>query len=474
MGHTVFRCGTSCQGVKCDFNPGVLDLEGKQVVQPARIWVDDALMAAVGLVQMKMVLAAIIEAIFTVMGTPDTSVRQCPLAMDKWIALVVGESQLALGLTLNTRSLSVAITPTYLAETLNFIQTTWHQRRKRFSASEASKLVGKLGRLAEGAPWVRYLVSFLYTSIALALAQNREFLMSSSKEFKKLIAQIKSKNFAYKTKKNHQKVILFALKKVARQVHRSKLEHNILPSMREEINFFERALKRGTGVSWESPIAFLIKKTPVSTTFGDACLDAGGGYSLKMKFWWHIQFPDEIVQRTLKHLSNNESNNFISINVLEFLVVIINYCAALTVVTTERFTDDPHPVLLNIVDNTSAHSWTTHTCKASHLGKLLAKFLCYLLMDAILGINSSWISTTDNYIADDISRIKKLDATSSQQFVFDYSSLPQKYPQLRNFRFFQPSQELLSMLWGILLHKKLPSLKQVRTLKQSGLGKLIS
>jgi hypothetical protein len=32
---------------------------------------------------MEQVLAALIKAIFVVMGAPDTSVRQCSLAMDK-------------------------------------------------------------------------------------------------------------------------------------------------------------------------------------------------------------------------------------------------------------------------------------------------------------------------------------------------------------------------------------------------------
>ncbi len=39
---------------------------------------------------MKMVLAAMIEAIFTVMGEPNDSVCQSPLAMDKWAELVIG------------------------------------------------------------------------------------------------------------------------------------------------------------------------------------------------------------------------------------------------------------------------------------------------------------------------------------------------------------------------------------------------
>jgi hypothetical protein len=55
------------------------------------------------------------------------------------------------------------------------------------------------------------------------------------------------------------------------------------------------------------------------------------------------------------------------INVLEFMTVIINYCAALHVVRTSPLTEDPHPVILNITDNSSALSWTLHTCKQSKI-----------------------------------------------------------------------------------------------------------
>ena len=150
----------------------------------------------------------------------------------------------------------------------------------------------------------------------------------------------------------------------------------------------------------------------------------------------------------------------------------MDYCAALTVIMTENVTDDPCPLLLNIADNTSAHSWTMHTCKSSRLGKLLARLFCYFLMDSKLGINSKWIDTNDNYIADAISRLKKLQAFSSKQVSFDSSSLKQKYLQLQNCCFSQPSASLLSMIWDVLLKGKLPGLEQVKILKQSGLGKL--
>ena len=163
--------------------------------------------------------------------------------------------------------------------------------------------------------------------------------------------------------------------------HHAPIEYNIIPSMREELDFFEKFLKPDSGVPWESPIAHLIERTPFASSFGDACLDAAGGYSIDLKFWWHVKFPREVVLRTLKHLPNNKDGRLISINVLEFVVVSIDYCAALTVVTTENVTDDPHPILLNIADNTSAHSWTMHACKSSRLRRLLARLFCYLLMD---------------------------------------------------------------------------------------------
>ena len=51
---------------------------------PARIYVDDALLLGISRRQMELRLAVLIEAIFVIMGTPDTTVCQCPLALDKW------------------------------------------------------------------------------------------------------------------------------------------------------------------------------------------------------------------------------------------------------------------------------------------------------------------------------------------------------------------------------------------------------
>jgi hypothetical protein len=83
-------------------------------------------MLALNADHMKMVLAATIEAIVVVMGEPDVMVRQCPLAMDKWLELVLGPKQTMLGLIIDTKRLTVAIPPKYLHEVLKLLNSTWH------------------------------------------------------------------------------------------------------------------------------------------------------------------------------------------------------------------------------------------------------------------------------------------------------------------------------------------------------------
>jgi len=122
----------------------------------------------------------------------------------------------------------------------------------------------------------------------------------------------------------------------------------------------------------------------------------------------------------------------------------------------------------------SAKKWTKHTCKKSRIGRVLARFFCGLLIGSSVGINSTWISTNANMIADEISRLKKSASTNNPTFTstYDYSKLQQNYEELKAFTFFQPSQELLSLIWEILLTRKCPDLNRIVQLKPSDLGKL--
>jgi hypothetical protein len=104
-------------------------------------------------------------------------------------------------------------------------------------------------------------------------------------------------------------------------------------------------------------------------------LEGAGGFSTMLGFWWHIRFPDEGVQQTLQFKTNNDNGILVSINIFEFVMVIFNYCAAFHVVWTSPATNNPHPVILNITNNSSALSWTLHMASNQKLGKCSLIFL---------------------------------------------------------------------------------------------------
>jgi hypothetical protein len=164
-----------------------------------------------------------------------------------------------------------------------------------------------------------------------------------------------------------------------------------------------------------------------------------------------LPLPEKVIQQTLIHKKDNKDGLLISINVLEFVTVIINYCASLHMFTTKIITDNPHPVLLNIID-ASALSWTNHTCRKSKLGRILAQFFCSLLINSSLGINSQWISTDNNKIVDDISQTKT--ASINMLYSFYYSTLCQTYPELTQCTIFQTQPELILLTWEIVLTEK--------------------
>ena len=121
------------------------------------------------------------------MGIPEESLRQCPLALDKWMDLKVGHEVTLLGLCFNSRNMTVGMTMDYLDETIAIIDASFHKNRKSFTVHEIELLVGKLGRLGKGAAWVYQLMTHIYSSIANALCQNKSFLSQSSHEFRSMM-----------------------------------------------------------------------------------------------------------------------------------------------------------------------------------------------------------------------------------------------------------------------------------------------
>ena len=318
-------------------NNGVLDPQGRHQNTPSHIYVDDVLLAEIA-PHMRQALVSVIEAIYVVMGFPDDKYRQRNLAMDKWTGMLVSHKAVLLGLAVNTRQMTVAITPEYRVSVLALLMTTWHKDRRSFTVSEIEKLAGKLGRLGEGARWVFHLMGQIYSSIANSLRSNTQYLMHTSKQFKLIIRQVKNKHLTTTTEDLRE--VNFAARQIATSVHRCKERYWINATLRAEIDLLTTTLA-DPSISFSTPIAHCISRDPSASVWGDACLYGGGGFSFDLQFWWHLQWPMEVQRRTKLYLANNKNGKLISINSLEFVSVIINYAASLIAYAHRGFDDDP-------------------------------------------------------------------------------------------------------------------------------------
>jgi hypothetical protein len=211
-----------------------------------------------------------------------------------------------------------------------------------------------------------------------------------------------------------QRNINFAINKAAKMVNKHRHLYLVNGTMRIELNFLSKALELDSGIVFETPIEHLIPRMPTASIVGNSLLIACGGYSITLKFWWHLLFPKEVVERMLLSLKDNSDKMFILINCLEYVTIILNYCTSLVTFASHKNNDDPHPVVLCITDNTSAMNWTLHTSKKSNIGRALARFFCGLLIGSNVGVNAKWISTIKNLIADKISRLKEVINTNSK------------------------------------------------------------
>ncbi len=101
-------------------------------------------MLAISKENKEQVLAALIEAIFVVMGIIDTSVCQCSLAINKWGKMHVAPIQTLLGLLIDTNRMIISIPDDYIQDVCLLMKSTWHTHCQQFTVKEAQELTGKL------------------------------------------------------------------------------------------------------------------------------------------------------------------------------------------------------------------------------------------------------------------------------------------------------------------------------------------
>ena len=174
--------------------------------------------------------------------------------------------------------------------------------------------------------------------------------------------------------------------------------------MRKEIQFSRKILTDDT-VTLAKPLEHIVPCNHKWEQAADSCKRSGRGWSVDLVFWWHLVYPQEVLERAL--LPNNKKGNLISINVLEMVCIIVNMAAAIFVCDHDNIDSDAFPVLLNWCDNTATCTWVNNNFKHSMIGRRLGRLFVGLLMSTKIGVQAEWISTHLNFIADNISRLKK-------------------------------------------------------------------
>jgi hypothetical protein len=427
-------------------NPGVHDNTGNPVPTPHGIYVDDDIYLDIADTRrFEQAIAASIEAIFILLGESNTALRQDPISWDKLHDLLVAPTNRILGLVLDLRKLNVSTPPEFISATISLLSSTWGPHRRTFTVREAEGLAGKLNHIAFSAPWLKYLLGNIYTSLAGALRLNKSHLVRTSKAFRSALRAFRLAPPS--TEGDAQRA--YHSGTTARSIHGCTFPHHISSDLRRDLRLIEHALSAAR-IPKSCPIAHLIPRVPYGIARSDSSLTAAGGYCTAARFWWYLEWPAAVQARTLRHITRRQDPALISINSLEYAAQLVTMLGChLYDCETAATRHDPHPVFLLECDNTAGQAWLSKGCTSSATGRALARLQASLLLTQGAGYRFGRVDTKTNVIADGISRIP-----SELSLAHEFPLLLAQAPSLHGCRRYHPNAALISSIMDALLQNE--------------------
>lgn len=137
--------------VKDAIHKGVKDLKKTKY----NMFVDDSLFVQIREL-IKHAMAASIEALFIILGFPETEKRQNPLSLDKYFESVCSYERIQLGMNVNTRMMSVGLTEKKRLSMLDEL-SHWHNKRRSFTLLQGVILCESIEFWANTSSWIRFL-----------------------------------------------------------------------------------------------------------------------------------------------------------------------------------------------------------------------------------------------------------------------------------------------------------------------------
>jgi hypothetical protein len=421
-------------------NLGVFDPQGHRLPPQFDHHVDDNLYADVGEHLLRAVSASVL-ALYYILGFPSPEVPN-PLSTDKLDASYDHQRK-ELGTKVDTRRMEVAILAAKRAQMITLL-VQWIQKTN-FTLREISSLHGALESFTRYIKWARPLFFALQNAIRLELNARYLFL----KRWYNTSQRASSFANALPSALLHRLTGLIASDK-AQLLWSNRSPMKMNAAIRDSLSVILASLQNPSH-RWAQPIGFIIERDPHFTTVGDASGIAGGAYCESLKFWFDIMWSPRVRASFAAH--------YISINSLEFIVVIIQLAAVITRLEAPLHEQQAlfprgvpaQPILFSWTDNTAAEIWSNRVTSMSHQGQQLISIVAELLRTRNIGLNARHIPGVDNVLADFISRPTDPHSERSEQIF-------QMNESVRTWDYFLPSPEFLQSITCALYSKPTPGL----------------
>ena len=409
-------------------NKGVLDENGRRRAPTYNHHVDDNMYADITKLLPRAAAASVI-ALYELLGYPDGRIPD-PISWDKFES-THGHIRRVVGWEFNTRSLTFAL-PSDKRQAITDTLDKW-RAKKSCTLLEAAELHGTLADASKANRKGRTMFfgfqNALRRAIQTRFHQVKGFYSRRDKEAK-LSKQL--------PKHLHHRLDSLIARDMASLLWRTKSRITITePVAREIHNIYEHMADASK--EWSISIGHIVPRDSQYTSFGDACGIGGGAYCEELEYWFDVVWS----AHTLTLFEINQ----VHINVLEFLIVLLQLAAAITREEEGfhiRKVEPMYPLskLLIRSDNSPSCNWAHKVSAKSERGQLFVSIYADLLERSQLTVDCTHIAGCDNHLADFLSRPPP--ETISHNIRCQQIFLEE--PKLKSYHFFRPHPDLLSCL----------------------------
>ena len=415
-------------------NKGVFDDDGNRRSPTYDHHVDDNMYADITEFLPRAAAASII-ALYEIVGYPDGRIPD-PISWDKFES-VHGHLRRVVGWEFNSRDLKFSL-PADKRKTITDTLATW-LNRPQCTLLEAAELHGILTDASRASRSGR--ASFFSFQNAMRRAIQQRF-----HQVKGYYQRThRRRHFASLLPESlHNRLDSLTSREMAALLWKS----NTPISLSEAVQFELRQLHShlaDTNRPWSISIAHVIPRDAQFTSLGDACGTGGGAFCNELEYWFDIVWAPTTRSA---FLAGN-----IHINLLEFIVVIIQLAACITRAEQHGnpFQMQQLAKVLIRTDNSPTRNWAHKASAKSERGQLLVSLYTALLDRTTMTIACDHIAGVDNSLADFLSRPPPLD---SHPYSARCEQIYRQEPKLKSYNYFRPTEEFLSLLASRLSTKQ--------------------